>query len=68
MKLASYSINGERKTGVVKDGGLVDLGRLDSALNLDLMTIVEQGEPVLAKIHQLVADSPVHVGLDDVVL
>jgi 2-keto-4-pentenoate hydratase/2-oxohepta-3-ene-1,7-dioic acid hydratase in catechol pathway len=68
MKLAAFSINGVRKTGVVVGGGLIDLERLDPALNVDIMDIVEQGDTQLSKIRKAVAGVSAHLQLSEVVL
>lgn len=62
MKFISYSLKGRHSFGVVKEDGIVDLGKQSE---LDLLGVLRKN--VLQEMMDLASDLPIDVSLDDIV-
>ncbi len=48
MKLATYTNNGITRIGAITDNGLVDLNSADASLPVDMLTLLEGGDEIMA--------------------
>lgn len=62
MKFISYSLKGRHSFGVVKEDGIVDLGKQSE---LDLLDVLRKN--VLQEMMDLASDLPIDVSLDDII-
>jgi 2-keto-4-pentenoate hydratase/2-oxohepta-3-ene-1,7-dioic acid hydratase in catechol pathway len=68
MKLATYTNNGITRIGAITDNGLVDLNSADASLPVDMLTLLEGGDEMMATAREAISRAETTTALSDIKL
>ena len=68
MKLVTFSHAGATNIGVVSGDGIIDLSKVDSSLDIDMLSLLQGGEALMDRARQAAKSGEPHYQLNDVKL
>ena len=68
MKLVTYARAGQNRTGIILDDQVVDLNDVDGTIPTEMVTLLEGGDEVMARVRAVAGQAPAGLPLDSVQL